>query len=92
MAEPPVDLPPPSAQDSATASASFEPSPTGSTLCGFGIPGFAFSLDLIGFEFDLDFPPQLNFGIALNCSLSDPFEVEFGGGRASNYDPDVEDE
>lgn len=91
---PPKDLPPPSEQDAIDAEATFEPSPTGATLCGFGIPGFSFSLSLPGFQFPPPgFPPTFNFAIGLNCSLSEPFDAEFsfGGGRVSNYDPDAEE-
>jgi hypothetical protein len=95
MAEPPKDLPPPSEQSAVEASASFQPSPTGASLCGFGVPGFSFSLSIPSFQIpSITFPPSFNFGIALNCSLSDPFDADFGfgGGRVSNYDPDSEDE
>ncbi len=87
---PPPDYPSPSAQDSAQADASFEPSPSGPSLCGFGIPTFSFNFSLPGFQFPpAGFPPQLNFGIALKCDLSDPIDAQFGfgGGRVSNVDP-----
>lgn len=78
-----------------TATASFQPSPTGAVLCGFGIPGFSYGLSLPRFPgFGFPFPPNLSFAIGLNCDLSEPFDAEFGfgGGRVSNYDPDSEDQ
>lgn len=75
------------------ADAGFKPSPTGATLCGFGIPGF-----FLNFDFSLpvfppfQFPPTFNFMIALNCDLSKPISasggVSFGGGRVAQSDPD----
>lgn len=91
---PPPDLPTPAEQDAVTASASFEPSPSGPTLCGFGIPQFAFNFNVsLPFPFPPPgFPPKLSFGLALNCDLSNPFdaEFEFGGGRVSTSDPDTD--
>jgi hypothetical protein len=90
---PPTDYPSPEEQGEATANASFEPSPTGAKLCGFGLPVFAFSFSLPGFQFPPEgFPPQLNYGIALKCNLSDPIDAEFGfgGGRVSNSDPSAD--
>ncbi len=87
---PPPDYPSPEAQGQATAQASFEPSPSGPSLCGFGVPTFNFSFALPSFDFPpAGFPPQLNFGIALKCDLSDPLDAQFGfgGGRVSNTDP-----
>lgn len=88
---PPPDFPTPSQQSAASASALFEPSPAGPSLCGFGFPLFSLSLSLPGFQFPpAGFPPQLNFGLALRCDLSDPLDASFGfgGGRVPNVDPD----
>lgn len=78
-----------------SADASFGPSPTGTTICGFAIPptfsfNISFKLPGIGFEF----PPKFFFGLSLNCDLSDPIDAEFGfgGGRVSSKDPDADDE
>lgn len=89
---PPVDLPPPSAQDAVTADAGFAPSPAGPQLCGFGLPQFTFNFGFnLPFQFPpAGFPPTLSFGLALFCDLSDPFDASFGfgGGRVSTSDPD----
>lgn len=75
--------------------ASFEPSPTGATLCGFGFPSFAFSLKLPALP---PLPslqlPTFDFMIALNCDLSDPIDAQFGfgGGRVGQTDVDADDE
>lgn len=93
---PPTDYPTPEEQDVVDASASFEPSPSGATLCGFALPTFNFSLGLRLPAFPpFPFPPKFNFALALNCDLSDPFtaSVGFGGGRVSagpNPDDDPE--
>ncbi len=87
---PPPDYPSPAEQNAAGASASFESSPSGPSLCGFGLPSFNLNLAIPGFPFPpFSFPPRLNFGIALKCNLSDPIDAEFGfgGGRVSNVDP-----
>lgn len=90
---PPVDLPPPEEQDAASVEASFEPSPSGSQLCGFGLPQFNLSIRLPPFAFPpKGFPPKLSFGLALSCDLSDPVSASFGfgGGRVSTSDPDTD--
>jgi len=87
---PPIDYPAPEAQGEAALEASFEPSPSGPLLCGFGVPFFALSLRLPSFQFPpAGFPPQLSLGLALRCDLSQPFaaSASFGGGRVSNVDP-----
>lgn len=95
MAEPPRDAPLPEVQTQAAIDASFEPSPTGAQLCGFGIPGFSFSISIPGFVFPPPgFPPVLNLALALNCDLDNPIdaEVSFGGGRVSQQDPDPDED
>lgn len=91
-ASPPVDAPEPSAQAEASASVEFAPSPTGADLCGFKIPSFSFNL---GFNVNLVLPgipfPQIPT-LALKCDLSDPIDLEFGGGRvgsAPEEDPEL---
>lgn len=87
---PPPNAPPPSEQAAISAEASFEPSPSGASLCGFALPTFNFSL-AFNFKFPpFDFPPKFNFAIGLNCDLSNPIDAsfEFGGGRVSTMDPD----
>lgn len=90
---PPKDYPSPSQQNQASADAGFEPSPTGSALCGFGVPSFTFKLALpaLKLPFDIEFPPKLSYGIALKCDLSDPLDAKFGfgGGRKPNV-PDAD--
>jgi hypothetical protein len=94
---PPTDYPDPSEQASVEATASFEPSPSGSSLCGFTIPPvFSFGLTL----YVPGFPPALPsfpfaFSLSLNCDLSNPIDADFsfGGGRVStgpNPDEDAE--
>lgn len=90
---PPPDAPPVDQQNAAGANASFEPSPSGPSLCGFGIPIFKLNLSISGFQFPpAGFPPVLNFGLALSCDLSDPISASFGfgGGRVSTSDPDAD--
>jgi len=93
---PPPDLPPPEEQAGIDVSASFEPSPAGPSICGFGLPTFGFNLGFRIPKFPpFALPPRFNFFIALNCDLSNPFEAtfEFGGGRVSTGpDPDVDPE
>jgi len=89
---PPQDAPPPDEQSYVSGHASFEPSPTGGSLCGFKIPGFSFGLGLRVPSMP-EFPPKFNFAIALNCDVSDPIDTKFsfGGGRVSTSDPDPDD-
>lgn len=90
---PPKDAPPPEEQAAVEANATFEPSPTGANLCGFGFPTFSFGLSfnfgLPSFQF-----PQFNYFIQLNCDLSDPIDAEFGfgGGRQPQGEVDVDPE
>jgi hypothetical protein len=90
---PPEDAPSPEEQDAATVDAGFEPSPTGATLCGFGIPIFFFGLNLKIPGLSAEFP-SFDFFIALNCDLSDPIDGDFafGGGRVGSSDVDSDDE
>jgi hypothetical protein len=89
---PPLDAPPPA---EAPVDAGFEPSPTGTSICGFGIPlpAFQFSVSIPGFDFMFELP-QLSYGLALKCDLSEPLDATFGwgGGRQSTGDPDPDDE
>jgi hypothetical protein len=88
---PPLPAPSPSAQASASADVSFAPAPAGPSLCGFALPGLSF-----GFAFHLPafppfpFPPTFDFFVGLQCDLSNPIAAKFGfgGGRASQLDPD----
>lgn len=88
---PPPDAPLPSAQAGISASASFEPAPDGIALCGFKLPslGFSFAFSLPPFP-PFPFPPTFSYFVGLNCDLSNPFTAKFGfgGGRASQVDPD----
>lgn len=88
MSEPPEDAPPPSEQSAIEADAGFEPSPTGASLCGFGLPGFNFNISFRIPGFPPAFPPSFNFMIGLNCDLSNPISAEFGfgGGRVGEDD------
>lgn len=91
---PPPDAPAPSEQAAVEASAGFQPSPSGTSLCGFGLPGFAFNLSFrLPFAIP-PFPPPFNFSLGLVCSLSDPIDAEFGfgGGRVPQVDADADDE
>lgn len=95
MAEPPRDDPPPEEQDQDIVDAGFEPSPTGSALCGFGFPIFVLSINIPFFQFPpAGFPPTLNLALALNCDLDDPIDAElsFGGGRVSSQDEDADED
>lgn len=93
---PPVDLPTPIEQASVEADAGFAASPSGPSICGFGLPQFKFNFAFVLPKFPpFDFPPKFNYFLALNCDLSDPFDAkfEFGGGRKSTgEDPDVDPE
>jgi hypothetical protein len=91
---PPPNFPPPAEQDQDIVDAGFKPSPTGASLCGFGLPVFFLSIKIPGFKFPpFDFPPKLNLSLSLNCDLSNPIDAElsFGGGRVSQQDPDPDD-
>ncbi len=92
---PPKDAPPPEEQAAVEADASFEPSPSGASLCGFGFPVFNFSLNfkLPNFPPSFEFP-TFDFFIQLNCNLADPIDAdfEFGGGRVGQSDVDSDDE
>jgi len=91
MSAPVENDPPPGEQDAKLADAGFKPSPSGTTLCGFGLPTFFVSIRLPPFQFPpFDFPPNLNLSLSLNCDLAHPLTAEtpFGGGRKSTQDPD----
>lgn len=92
---PPPDAPPPGEQDQQVVDATFEPSPTGGSLCGFGFPSFSLSVNIPGFQFPPALP-QLNLSLALVCDLDDPLDADlsFGGGRVAQplNDPDEVDE
>lgn len=90
---PPPNAPPPDEQASASASAGFSPSPSGPSLCGFGLPGFNFNVSFRIPKFPpFGFPPQFNYFLALKCDLSDPLDAQFGfgGGRVSQADADAD--
>lgn len=90
---PPEDAPEPSAQDAATAEATFEAAPSGATLlCGFPIPGFTFNLNFKIPGFDFAFPPTFFFALSLKCDLSDPIDADFGGGRVGDEGLDADPE
>jgi len=85
---PPEDAAPPEAQDAASASAGFSPSPSGPEICGFAVPTFSFNLS---FNLPLPsfaLPPQFFFALSLKCDLSDPIDADagFGGGRVGRDD------
>jgi len=92
---PPEDAPPPEQQAGASADAGFEPSPSGASICGFGLPSFVFNLSIFipGFP-PFGFPPTFDFLIGLSCDLSNPISasVGFGGGRVSNTNPEADPE
>lgn len=92
---PPPDAPSVPEQKAAEQAVSLAPAPTGASLCGLTIPGFAFNLSFrlpnpLGDI--LDFPPSLNLAIGLKCDLDDPIDAPFGGGRAGTLglDDDAE--
>lgn len=93
---PPPDAPSVSEQASASADIGFEPSPTGTSICGFKIPPvFTFNISFRLPSLKFDFPPLFFFALSLNCDLSNPIDAEvgFGGGRVSTSDSDpFEDE
>jgi hypothetical protein len=83
----PQNFPPP---QPASASVGFEPAPTGASLCGFGIPGFSLSIKLPSFSLPSISFSLPTFALGLNCDLSNPLSVGFGGGRVSGVDPDAD--
>lgn len=89
---PPPDAPSLDAQASVDASASFEPSPSGPSLCGFHFPPvFSFSLAFHLPKFPpFPWPPLFSFFLSFKCDLSNPIDAEvgFGGGRVGTQDPD----
>ena len=90
---PPKNNPPPEEQDQQVIDATFEPSPTGGALCGFGIPLFTISIKIPFPPFPPPWPPQLNLALALVCDLDDPLDAElsFGGGRVAQPQPDPDE-
>jgi hypothetical protein len=93
---PPPDAPAVDVQTGIVAEASFEASPTGPQLCGFGLPSFSLSINIPFPPFPPPFPPPLNLVLALVCDLDNPIDAElsFGGGRVAQpiEDPDLLDE
>jgi hypothetical protein len=81
---PPPDAPDVSAQDLATVSLSFPPSPTAADICGFkfALPKFSIAFNLPALP-TLKLPLPFSFSLSLVCDLSNPLAVEtsFGGGR-----------
>lgn len=92
---PPEDGPTTSQQAGIEADASFQPSPTGSLLCGFlPIPELSLTFGL-KLPFALPpLPPRLAYFLQLNCDLSNPISANFafGGGRVSLQDKDADPE
>lgn len=90
---PPKNAASPGDQAGVDADAGFAPSPTGPSLCGFGLPGFNFNVAfrLPGFP-PFGFPPTFNFFLGLKCDLSEPLSAQFGfgGGRVSQADADAD--
>lgn len=88
---PPKNAASPADQAGASADAGFSPSPTGPSLCGFGLPGFTFNVSfrLPGFPPPL---PTFSWFLGLKCDLSDPLSAQFGfgGGRVSQADADAD--
>ena len=90
---PPPDSPPPQDQASAAGDITFGPSPTGTQLCGFGIPKLSYNVSFHLPKFPpFPFPPVFNFFIGFNCDLSNPIAAPFGGGRKTTIDPDSDPE
>jgi hypothetical protein len=89
---PPPDLPAPTPP---TVGGSFStPKLPAIALCGFKFPPSLFFI--FGFKLpSIAFPPKIPLPylhLALNCNLSNPIDVSagvaYGGGRASNNNPD----
>lgn len=91
---PPPDAPSAGVQDQEVIDASFEPSPTGASLCGFGLPSFSLTLNIPFPPFPPKFPPQLNLALGINCDLDNPIDAElsFGGGRVPQPQEQDEDD
>lgn len=90
---PPPDAPPLAEQEQDLVEAGFQPSPTGSALCGWAIPpSFFFNLNIPAIPPIPAFPPQLFFALSLNCDLDNPLDAElsFGGGRVAQVDADAD--
>lgn len=88
---PPPNAPTPAVQNAAAVNASFAPSPSGPSLCGFAFPVLTLGVAFAFPKFPpFDFPPTFNYFIGLSCDLSNPISAKFGfgGGRASQSDPD----
>ena len=91
---PPPNAPPLPAQQASALSASFQPSLPAPLLCGLGIPGFSFSINIPAIPFPPPWwPINLNLSLAINCDLNDPLDagISFGGGRVAQppTDPDL---
>lgn len=91
---PPPDAPTPAEQDAVAVEASFEPSPTGASICGFGVPSFSFGLSIKLPALPIPQLPTFDFFVSLNCDLSNPIDASFafGGGRVGSADIDADDE
>lgn len=95
---PPTDAPTPTEQDAAEAAASFAPSPSGESLCGFAFPGLPAFPPSFNFSFppDFGFPPAWAFPpLPTLCDLANALgSVAFGGGRVGTLglekDPEYE--
>ena len=90
---PPEDAPSPEAQDQSAVDASFEPTDSGISLCGFAIPGFAFNLAFnIPFPPAFDFPPPFSLPLAIPCPLALAEDAPDGGGRVGDLGLDADPE
>lgn len=80
---PPEDAPSVADQQAAASPVGLVEAPTGTSLCGLAIPGFAFNLTFrIPNPIDaFAFPPAFAFPVGLKCDLDDPIDAPFGGGR-----------
>lgn len=74
----------------------FAASPSGPSLCGFGLPSLHYSLKYRLPKFPpFPFPPTFAYFLGLSCDLSNPIDASFsyGGGRVPNLPPgDPEDD
>lgn len=91
--EPPKDSPSVADQDATAAAASFAPSPTGASVCGFAVPG----LPAFPPSFSFSFPPDFAFPPAWAlpplpsiCDLARDLAAELGDGGGRTGTPGLE--